>query len=110
MATSMPGHCRRRRSRPPIGGPGGCRRRGAVPSIGKKDRRGDVSETTERAPVSGPPAGPAAGAGRPGIRASSLGRIGIRLIQQREATVFIVAVALVIYFSSVSSAFFTRDD
>jgi len=69
-----------------------------------------VSETAERAPVSGPPAGPAAEPGRPGIRASRLGRMGIRLIQQREATVFIVAVALVIYFSSVSSAFFTRDD
>ncbi|HEV8221120.1 MAG TPA: ABC transporter permease [Streptosporangiaceae bacterium] len=69
-----------------------------------------MSETAERAPVSGPPADPAAEPGRPGIRASSLGRIGIRLIQQREATVFIVAVALVIYFSSVSSAFFTRDD
>jgi hypothetical protein len=91
-------------------GAGGCRRRGAVPSIGKKDRRGDVSETAERAPVSGPPAGPAAEPGRPGIRASRLGRIGIRLVQQREATVFVVAVALVIYFSSVSSSFFTKDD
>jgi len=69
-----------------------------------------VSETAERAPASGPPADPALAPGQPGARASSVGRIGIRLIQQRELTVFIVAVGLVIYFSSVSSSFFTRDD
>jgi len=69
-----------------------------------------VSETAERAPASGPPADPAIAPGQPGPRASSLGRIGIRLIQQRELTVFIVAVGLVIYFSSVSSSFFTKDD
>jgi len=70
-----------------------------------------VSETAERSvPASGPPADPAIEPGRPGARASSLGRIGIRLIQQRELTVFIVLVGLVIYFSSVSSSFFTKDD
>ena len=69
-----------------------------------------MSETAERAPASGPPADPALAPGQPGARASSVGRIGIRLIQQRELTVFIVAVGLVIYFSSVSSSFFTRDD
>jgi len=70
-----------------------------------------VSETAERsAPASGPPADPAIEPGRPGARASSLGRIGIRLIQQRELTVFIVLVGLVIYFSSVSSSFFTKDN
>lgn len=70
-----------------------------------------MSETAERsAPASGPPADPAAAPGQPGIRASSLGRLGIRLIQQRELTVFIVLVGLVIYFSSVSSSFFTKDN
>ena len=69
-----------------------------------------MSETAERAPASGPPADPAIAPGQPGARASSVGRIGIRLIQQRELTVFIVAVGLVIYFSSVSSSFFTKDD
>ena len=69
-----------------------------------------MSETAERAPASGSPADPAVAPGQPGARASSVGRIGIRLVQQREATVFVVAVALVIYFSSVSSSFFTRDD
>jgi simple sugar transport system permease protein len=39
-----------------------------------------------------------------------LGRVGIRFVQQREATVLIVAIGLVIYFSSVSSSFFTKDD
>ena len=70
-----------------------------------------MSETAERsAPASGPPADPAIEPGRPGARASSLGRIGIRLIQQRELTVFIVLVGLVIHFSSVSSSFFTKDN
>jgi simple sugar transport system permease protein len=68
-----------------------------------------VSDTAERSPQTAGPAVPPE-PGRPGIRGSTAFRIGIRLAQQREATVFVVAVALIIYFSTKSSNFFTKDD
>jgi len=69
-----------------------------------------VSDTVQQAPevVGGPPEPPARG----GMRA--LRDIGALLVRQREATVFIVDVLLVIYFGFISSvgrtAFFTKVD
>jgi simple sugar transport system permease protein len=70
-----------------------------------------VSETVERTgtTATGPPAGQPQGNGGWGV----LQRAGLLFIQQREATVFIVAVLLVIYFgffSSASATFFTKPD
>jgi simple sugar transport system permease protein len=70
-----------------------------------------VSETAERtsASVGGPPGGPA-GRSAPGL----VRRTTVGLMQQREATVFVVVVLLVIYFGFISSAgratFFTKLD
>jgi simple sugar transport system permease protein len=70
-----------------------------------------VSETVQRTgtTAAGPPAGQPDGNGEQGL----LQRLGIMFIRQREATVFVVAVLLVIYFgfiSSASSTFFTKLD
>jgi simple sugar transport system permease protein len=71
-----------------------------------------VSETVQRAPgvTGGRPAGPA---GRNG-GLSGLGRAGRLLMRQREATVFLVVVLLVLYFGVINttgrSTFFTRLD
>lgn len=70
-----------------------------------------MSETTERSAgaVGAPPAAPAPGKSRWG----PLRALGQVFIQQREATIFVVAVLLVIYFGFISSAasdFFTRAD
>ena len=58
-------------------------------------------------PLAGPGSGPGPGAGF----GSRIGRAGSIFLRQREASVFIVAVALVLYFGLVSSAspsFFTK--
>jgi simple sugar transport system permease protein len=70
-----------------------------------------VSETAERSPgaVGTPPTVPAPGKSRWG----PLHAVGQVFVQQREATIFVVAVLLVIYFgfiSSASSNFFTKAD
>jgi len=70
-----------------------------------------VSETAERSAgaVEAPAAAPAPGRGH----WRALQRVGRVFIEQREATVFVVAVLLVIYFgfiSSASSDFFTKAD
>ena len=70
-----------------------------------------MSETVQRTgtTAAGPPAGQPQGNG--GF--TLLQRIGTVFIQQREATVFVVAVLLVVYFgfiSSASSTFFTKLD
>jgi simple sugar transport system permease protein len=68
-----------------------------------------VSETAQRpAGVAAGPPEPSGGGGR-----AVLARAGNLFVQQREATVFVVAVLLVIYFgfiSSASSDFFTKAD
>jgi simple sugar transport system permease protein len=69
-----------------------------------------MSETAQRPAgvAAGPPEGPRSGGGW-----SPLARAGNLFIQQREATVFVVALLLVIYFgfiSSASSNFFTKLD
>jgi len=71
----------------------------------------DVSETAERSPgaVGAPPAAPAPG----GSRWRGLSRLGQVFIQQREATIFVVAVLLLIYFGFISPAadnFFAKGD
>jgi simple sugar transport system permease protein len=71
----------------------------------------EVSETAERSPgaVGAPPAAPAPG----GSRWTGLHRVGQVFVQQREATIFVVAVLLVIYFGFIASSapnFFTRAD
>ena len=78
MATPVPGHCRRWRL-PLVAHPGAAG--GAVLCLasGRRDWRGDVSDTGERAPASGPPADPAIAPGQPEVRASTLGRIGIMI-------------------------------
>jgi simple sugar transport system permease protein len=68
-----------------------------------------VSDTAQRSaePFAAPPSGPA---GESGLR-SLLSRGGAAFLRQREASVLIVAVVLVIYFgfiSSASTSFFTR--
>jgi simple sugar transport system permease protein len=68
-----------------------------------------VSETAQRSAgsLAGPGSGPGSGKG---LR-SLLGRGGAAFLRQREASVFIVAAVLVIYFgfiSSASASFFTR--
>jgi simple sugar transport system permease protein len=72
----------------------------------------DVSETAQRTPTAagGPPGEPAAG----GSPWSILRRVGTTLARQREATVFVVVVLLILYFGVISSAgratFFTKID
>jgi simple sugar transport system permease protein len=71
----------------------------------------DVSETAERSPdaVGAPPTAPAPG----GSRWGALSRLGQVFVQQREATIFVVAVLLLIYFGFLSPAadnFFTKGD
>src|SRR6516165_7627514 len=71
----------------------------------------EVSETVQHTgtAAAGPPEGQPQGDGGPSL----LQRSGTVFIQQREATVFIVAVLLVIYFGFISSAspnFFTKLD
>jgi simple sugar transport system permease protein len=68
-----------------------------------------VSDTAQRSaqPLAGP------GGGRSGGFGSAIRRGGTIFLQQREASVFIVAVLLVLYFgviSSASSSFFTKDN
>ena len=69
-----------------------------------------VSGTVQQAPevVGGPPGEPSAGVMR------ALRDLGALLVRQREATVFIVVVLLVVYFGLISSvgrtAFFTKVD
>jgi simple sugar transport system permease protein len=66
-----------------------------------------VSETAERAPdVAALPPTPGLGTGPWG----AVKRTGALLAQQREATVFVVAVVLVIYFWRASPAFLTKDN
>jgi simple sugar transport system permease protein len=71
-----------------------------------------VSETAQRTPAvaGGPPGGPAAGNGMWG----RLRKAGILLIRQREATVFVVVVLLIVYFGFISArgrpTFFTKID
>jgi simple sugar transport system permease protein len=69
-----------------------------------------VSETVKRAEVgAGAPPGQVPGKG-PWV---DLGHLGRTFAQQREATVFVIAVLLLIYFGFISSAhsnFFTRQD
>jgi simple sugar transport system permease protein len=67
-----------------------------------------VSETAERAPddVAALPPTPGLGDGPWG----AVKRAGAVLAQQREATVFVVAVLLVIYFWRASPAFLTKDN
>jgi simple sugar transport system permease protein len=67
-----------------------------------------VSETAERAPdeVAALPPTPGLGGGPWG----TVKRVGAVLAQQREATVFVVAVLLVIYFWRASDAFLTKDN
>ncbi len=68
---------------------------------------GDVSETTERSPeaVSPPGGGPGAGNGAMALLRRGLGVFG----RQREATVFVVAVVLLLYFGiRYNSTFLTR--
>jgi simple sugar transport system permease protein len=69
-----------------------------------------VSDIAERAPeaVGAPPEGP--GKAGPWQRLGSLGRV---FIEQREATILVVAILLVVYFGFISSAapnFFTQAD
>ena len=69
-----------------------------------------VSETVQQAPevVGGPPGEPSSGVMR------ALRDIGALLVRQREATVFIVVLLLIVYFGFISSAgrtaFFTKVD
>ncbi len=69
-----------------------------------------MSETAQRPPAvaGGPPGGPGAGNETWG----RLRRAGILLIRQREATVFVVVVLLIVYFGFISATgrptFFTR--
>jgi simple sugar transport system permease protein len=68
-----------------------------------------VSDTAQRR--AGPVAGPGRGAGSGSGLRTLLSRGGSAFLRQREASVFIVAVVLVIYFgfiSSASSSFFTK--
>lgn len=68
-----------------------------------------MSETAERAPeeeVAALPPTPGLGGGPWG----AVKRVGAVLAQQREATVFVVAVLLVIYFWRASDAFLTKDN
>ena len=67
-----------------------------------------MSETAERAPeeVAALPPTPGLGGGPWG----AVKRAGAVLAQQREATVFVVAVLLVIYFWRASPAFLTKDN
>jgi simple sugar transport system permease protein len=70
----------------------------------------DVSDTAQRSTdaATGPPTG-----GRGNGNWSSFGRVGNIFIQQREATIFVVAVLMVVYFgflSSGRSTFFTKLD
>ncbi|MBO0774807.1 MAG: ABC transporter permease [Actinobacteria bacterium] len=64
-----------------------------------------MSETVQRAPdvAAGPPKGPGPGLGW-------LRQAGALLIKQREATVFIVALALFVYFSLTTSTFATSSN
>ncbi|MCW2935662.1 MAG: Monosaccharide-transporting ATPase [Actinomycetia bacterium] len=71
-----------------------------------------MSETAQRAPgvTGGQPAGPTGSNGAWG----PLGRGGMFLVRQREATVFLVVVLLIIYFGVINTSgratFFTRID
>ena len=67
-----------------------------------------MSETAERAPeeVAALPPTPGLGGGFWG----AVKRVGAVLAQQREATVFVVAVLLVIYFWRAAPAFLTKDN
>jgi simple sugar transport system permease protein len=71
-----------------------------------------VSDTAERtsAPVGGPPGGPA----NRGFSQGFLRRSAVGAMQQREATVFVVVLLLIIYFGFISSVgrstFFTKID
>jgi simple sugar transport system permease protein len=65
----------------------------------------DVSETAERTPdVTGVPPGMGAGNGLGGV----LGRAGKIFLQQREASVVLIAVALALYFGASTSGFFSH--
>jgi simple sugar transport system permease protein len=69
----------------------------------------EVSETVQRAADVGVPPGQA----QPKGPRAGLQRIGMVFVRQREATVFVVAVLLVVYFGFISSSaatFFTRAD
>ena len=61
-----------------------------------------MSETAQRSaePLAGPGSGPGQGSGF----GSKIGRVGSIFLRQREASVFIVAVVLVLYFGVISSA------
>ncbi len=73
-----------------------------------------MSETAETAQRSSDVAGGAPAASGPGQGPKGLfARVGRAFIEQREATIFVVAVLLVIYFGFISSAapnFFTKAD
>ncbi len=71
-----------------------------------------MSDTAERtsASVGGPPGGPTSTGSSPGL----LRKTAVRFMQQREATVFVVVVLLIVYFGFISSVgrstFFTKLD
>jgi simple sugar transport system permease protein len=68
-----------------------------------------VSETAQRS--ADPLAGPGSDPGQRSGFGSKIGRAGSIFLRQREASVFIVALVLVIYFGVISSAsgtFFTK--
>jgi simple sugar transport system permease protein len=87
---------------------------GSVSDVGAPlgERKGmtQVSDTVQQTPevVGGPPGEPSSGVMR------ALRDVGALLVRQREATVFIVDVLLIIYFGFISStgrsAFFTKVD
>ena len=67
-----------------------------------------MSETAERAPEEIAALPPTQGLG--GGPWGAVKRVGAVLAQQREATVFVVAVLLVIYFWRTAPAFLTKDN
>src|SRR5262249_16050155 len=88
----------------------GLRRRRATRAHGRDVA--EVSDTAQRSPAvaGGPPGEPAARGGAWG----SLRKAGMFLLQQREATVFLVVVLLIVYFGFINSigrsTFFTKID
>jgi len=73
-----------------------------------KGQESNVSETVQHAPeaTGAAPGGPAAGGGLPG----GLKRAATVFAEQREATVLVVNILLVIYFWQASPSFLTKDN
>ncbi len=78
--------------------------RARLPGARNMEGAAEVSETAQRSPGvgAGPPAGPAG----PSL-AGRLGQVGGIFIRQREATVFVVALALFVYFWATTTTFAT---